>query len=91
MNSFLTMKDVEATGTTAENGNLHVIANLQEYPGSTVDEKVEAVLAQHPVVVISKTWCPFCLDVKNLLSDVLGVQTAVIEVNTNPDGPAVTK
>jgi hypothetical protein len=75
------MADVEETAPTG-GGTLNVIEKLEDYPGTTVEEKTEAVLKQHPVLLISKTWCPFCLDVKNLLTEVLGCQTAVIEVNT---------
>lgn len=71
--------------------NVIVIEDLSDYPGTTIEEKVDSVIEQHPVVVFSKTWCPFCLDVKDLLSSVIGVQVYAIECNTHPEGATIHK
>ena len=89
------MADVEV-GTTPpeeqpkEMDNVIVVEDLSGY-GGTIEEKIDAFIEQHPVAVISKTRCPFCLDVKDLLGNVLGVTVHVIEVNTNPDGAKIQK
>ena len=71
--------------------NVTVINDLSDYPGSTIEEKVDSFLAQHAVVVISKPTCPFCLDVKDLLGNVIGVQVHVIEASVHPQGSAIHK
>ena len=88
------MADVE--GTTPAEGpkemeNVTVVEDLSEYPGTSVEEKVDSFIQQHAVVVVSKTYCPFCLDVKDLLGNVLGVQVHVIECNTHPEGTKIHK
>ena len=71
--------------------NVTIVEDLSEYPGGSVEEKVDSFIEQHPVVVISKTWCPFCLDVKDLLANIIGVQIHVIECNKNTEGAKIHK
>ncbi|KAF5740395.1 glutaredoxin [Tripterygium wilfordii] len=47
--------------------------------------KVKETVAANPVVVFSKTYCPFCVSVKNLLQQV-GATFKVIELDTESDG-----
>ena len=89
------MADEEAGSNSPQEGpkqvdNVVVVEDLSEY-GSTIEEKVDSFIERHPVVVISKTWCPFCLDVKDLLGNVLGVKVSSIECNTNPEGAEIQK
>uniref|UniRef100_A0A7C9DCQ9 Glutathione-disulfide reductase n=1 Tax=Opuntia streptacantha TaxID=393608 RepID=A0A7C9DCQ9_OPUST len=51
-------------------------------------EKAKQLVSTNPVVVFSKTLCPFCIDVKKLLSD-LGVSFKAIELDTESDGSEV--
>ena len=44
--------------------------------------------AQSPVVVYSKSWCPFCVRVKGLLLD-LGTEAKVIELDEVVEGAEV--
>jgi glutaredoxin 3 len=48
--------------------------------------EVDKLIAAHKVVVFSKTYCPYCCAVKELL-DSLGVQYALVELDTRDDGP----
>ena len=89
------MADVEAGSNPPEEqakemDNAIVVEDLSGY-GGTIEEKIDAFIEQHPVVVISKTRCPFCLDVKDLLGNVLGVKVHVIEVNIHPEGAKIQK
>ncbi|ODM92618.1 Thioredoxin reductase 3 [Orchesella cincta] len=43
--------------------------------------KIDGLISENSVIVFSKTFCPFCTKVKNLLTD-LGVQFKVIELDT---------
>lgn len=93
------MADVEVAsvpGTSPQEGpkdlaNVTVVEDLSVYPGTTTEEKVDSFIEQHAVVVISKTWCPFCIDVKDLFGNVLGVQVHSIETNTHPEGAKIFK
>lgn len=49
---------------------------------------VEETIKSKPVVVFSKTYCPFCVKAKNLLKEVVKVpadKMAVIELEDRPD------
>jgi glutaredoxin len=41
--------------------------------------------------MLSKTWCPFSLDAKDLLGSQIGVVVHSLEVNTHPQGGAIFK
>lgn len=92
---FTTMADVEGNKPPQEEAqqakNLTIVDDLSDYPGTTVEEKVDSFIAQQPVAIISKSWCPFCRDVKDLFGNVLGVQVHSIESNLHPDGGKIFK
>ena len=69
--------------------NITVVGDLGSYEGSTVEEQVDSIIQAHPVLMISKTWCPFSRDAKDLLGKQLGVKVYALEVNTHPQGSAV--
>lgn len=82
------MADIEGNAPkegAPEVRNVTVVDDLSDYPGTSIEEKVDSFIDQHPVVVITKPNCPFCLDVKDLLGNVLGVQSHVIEVASQSD------
>jgi hypothetical protein len=89
------MADVEnvspLTESPKELKNVTVVEDLSGYQGESLEEKVDSFIQQHPVTIISKTWCPFSLDAKNLISNVLGVEVYSIEVNSNPEGAKIFK
>ncbi|KAI5665509.1 hypothetical protein M9H77_15362 [Catharanthus roseus] len=47
--------------------------------------KAKEIVASNPVVVFSKTYCPFCVNVKQLLSK-LGASYKAIELDAESDG-----
>ncbi|KAB2057054.1 Glutaredoxin-C5, chloroplastic -like protein [Gossypium arboreum] len=55
--------------------------------GSLQDDSVTKTVADNPVVVYSKSWCPFSSEVKSLFKK-LGVEPLVIELDElGPQGP----
>ncbi|XP_031476328.1 glutaredoxin-like [Nymphaea colorata] len=50
--------------------------------------KTQEIVSNNPVVVFSKTYCPFCTRVKQLLSK-LGAEYKVVELDVESDGSAV--
>ncbi|CBI34892.3 hypothetical protein AAG906_023164 [Vitis piasezkii] len=48
-------------------------------------QKAQEMVSSNPVVVFSKTYCPFCVSVKKLLSE-LGATFKVVELDTESDG-----
>ncbi|KAK9673712.1 hypothetical protein RND81_12G185300 [Saponaria officinalis] len=51
-------------------------------------EKAKLIVSSNAVVVFSKSYCPYCVEVKNLLSE-LGVAFKAIELDTESDGSEV--
>lgn len=51
-------------------------------------EFVAATVRDNPVVVFSKTYCPYCVKAKNALSS-LGAKFAVVELDIRDDGSAI--
>lgn len=51
--------------------------------------KTDKALKDNSVVIISKTSCPYCHAVKDLLQHELGVKAHVIEVDEDPAGEAI--
>ena len=47
--------------------------------------KAKEIISADPVVVFSKTYCPYCVNVKDLLQQ-LGASFKAIELNTESDG-----
>jgi len=48
--------------------------------GSQIKESIETEINENPVVVYSKTWCPYCQQAKGLFED-LGVEPYVVELD----------
>ncbi|XP_044967135.1 glutaredoxin-C6-like isoform X2 [Hordeum vulgare subsp. vulgare] len=48
--------------------------------------KAKEIVASAPVVVFSKSYCPFCVQVKKLFTQ-LGASFKAIELDTESDGP----
>eukprot|EP00270_Netrium_digitus_P004833 TRINITY_DN1621_c0_g1_i1.p1 TRINITY_DN1621_c0_g1~~TRINITY_DN1621_c0_g1_i1.p1 ORF type:complete len:103 (+),score=22.04 TRINITY_DN1621_c0_g1_i1:120-428(+) len=47
--------------------------------------KVQALVEENPLMVFSKSYCPYCARVKKLLKS-LGAKMKVIELDTEEDG-----
>ncbi|XP_051142408.1 glutaredoxin-C5, chloroplastic-like isoform X2 [Andrographis paniculata] len=59
--------------------------------GSRLEESVKRTVGENPVVVYSKTWCSYSLEVKSLFNR-LGVEPLVIELDQlGPQGPQLQK
>eukprot|EP00884_Botryococcus_braunii_P000545 jgi/Botrbrau1/10491/Bobra.0133s0094.1 len=56
--------------------------------GSNLVEQIEKKNATTPVIVYSKTYCPYCAQVKGLFKEI-GVTSAVIELDDLADGAEV--
>ncbi|CAK9154620.1 unnamed protein product [Ilex paraguariensis] len=50
--------------------------------------KAKEIVSANPVVVFSKTYCPFCVSVKKLLTE-LGASFKAIELDTETDGSEI--
>lgn len=50
--------------------------------------KAKEIVSSNSVVVFSKTYCPYCTQVKQLFSS-LGAKTKVIELDTESDGKEI--
>ncbi|XP_059450616.1 glutaredoxin-like [Corylus avellana] len=50
--------------------------------------KAKEIVSSNPVVVFSKTYCPFCVSVKQLLTQ-LGANFKAIELDTESDGSEI--
>ncbi|MED6120843.1 Glutaredoxin-C2 [Stylosanthes scabra] len=50
--------------------------------------KAKEIVSSNPVVVFSKTYCPFCVQVKQLFTQ-LGVTPKTIELDTESDGSEI--
>lgn len=66
--------------------DLHVVDNFSGYSGETIEDKINTFIKTHSVVIISKSLCAFCRDVKDLLGSQIGVKCHIIEVNLHPQG-----
>ncbi|KAK4281360.1 hypothetical protein QN277_012865 [Acacia crassicarpa] len=59
--------------------------------GSRLEESIKKTIDENPVVVYSKTWCSYSMEVKSLFKK-LGVQPLVIELDEmGPQGPQLQK
>uniref|UniRef100_A0A1D1ZDQ2 Glutaredoxin-C5, chloroplastic n=1 Tax=Anthurium amnicola TaxID=1678845 RepID=A0A1D1ZDQ2_9ARAE len=59
--------------------------------GSRMEESVKKTIAENPVVVYSKTWCSYSMEVKSLFKR-LGAEPLVIELDElGPQGPQLQK
>ncbi|XP_059461664.1 glutaredoxin-like [Corylus avellana] len=50
--------------------------------------KAKEIVSSNPIVVFSKTHCPFCVNVKQLLTQ-LGANFKAIELDTESDGSEI--
>ncbi|KAF9119613.1 glutaredoxin [Mortierella sp. 14UC] len=55
---------------------------------AAIKTKVDAIIAENAIVVFSKSYCPYCIKAKNLLSQ-LGVDAHVLELDNLDDGSAI--
>ncbi|KAL9542234.1 hypothetical protein PS6_009895, partial [Mucor atramentarius] len=53
--------------------------------GMSVAEKIDDLIKQNKVMVFSKSYCPYCLDAKDLLSE-LNIPYKALELDQDPLG-----
>ncbi|WOL13716.1 monothiol glutaredoxin-S10 [Canna indica] len=59
--------------------------------GSRLEESVRKTINEHPVVIYSKTWCSYSMEVKSLFKRI-GVKPLAIELDQlGPQGPQIQK
>eukprot|EP00270_Netrium_digitus_P021705 TRINITY_DN945_c0_g1_i2.p1 TRINITY_DN945_c0_g1~~TRINITY_DN945_c0_g1_i2.p1 ORF type:complete len:149 (+),score=28.14 TRINITY_DN945_c0_g1_i2:146-592(+) len=51
---------------------------------------VDTTVEEHPVVIFSKSYCPYCKRAKKILAD-LGVKPYVVELDFREDGGAIQR
>lgn len=66
------------------------LAQLQagDYDAAAIKSKVDAYIANNPVIIFSFSTCPFCKNAKALLDD-MGVSYTAVELNQVEDGMAM--
>ncbi|KAF9924634.1 hypothetical protein FBU30_005430 [Linnemannia zychae] len=55
---------------------------------AAIKTKVDAIIADNAIVVFSKSYCPYCIKAKNLLTK-LGAKYFVLELDNVEDGAAI--
>ena len=55
---------------------------------ANLGEQIDADVAANKVVVYSKSWCPFCVQTKNLLNQ-KGIQFKLVELDQTGDGDEI--
>ncbi|KAJ8616820.1 hypothetical protein MRB53_036192 [Persea americana] len=72
-------------------GTAFVVRSMAASFGSRLEESVRNTVSQNPVVIYSKTWCSYSMEVKSLFKR-LGVEPLVIELDElGPQGPQLQK
>ncbi|MQL81274.1 hypothetical protein Taro_013741 [Colocasia esculenta] len=80
-------------GRNGRGGLLYVrsMASSSSSFGSRMEESVKKTISENPVVVYSKTWCSYSMEVKSLFKR-LGVEPLVIELDElGAQGPQLQK
>lgn len=62
---------------------------LSLFPPSLQADDIRSKNAENPVIVYSKTYCPYCAEVKGLFTK-LNVPAKVVEIDTLADADAVS-
>ena len=57
----------------------------------TSEAGVDAFVAKHPVVIFSKTYCPYCKEAKRILDAAGAKNRQEIELDTDPNGVQIQK
>ncbi|CAJ1952184.1 unnamed protein product [Cylindrotheca closterium] len=82
---------VGATVRTTESAEESVIIDIDAYEGSTLGEKIEAIIASHSVVMFNRTWCLFSVDAIDFMVKQLNVPVHSVEIDVHPQGKEILK
>lgn len=80
-----------ATAAPQTKAEVHVVTDLQPYEGISLGEKIDSLIAAHPVVMFNRTWCLFSVDAINFLVLQLNVPVHSIEIDVHPLGKEILK
>lgn len=86
-----TARSTETAETAEAAAEVSVITEIDAYAGSTLEEKIEAMIASHPVVMFNRTWCLFSVDAINFLVKQLNVPVHSVEVDVHSQGKEILK
>nr|CCA14134.1 conserved hypothetical protein [Albugo laibachii Nc14] len=64
------------------------LEKLLDASGALAEEFASTVIRNHPLVIFSKSYCPYCKKAKRLLAD-LGATPFLVELDLRPDGKAI--
>ena len=70
---------------------LKKVNNLEKFSGGTLREKVESIIKTQSVLMFGKKSCPFCIVVKDFLTQTIGVRVSTVEIDEIPDGVEIHK
>eukprot|EP00040_Diaphanoeca_grandis_P030427 m.179806 g.179806 ORF g.179806 m.179806 type:complete len:1009 (+) comp31989_c3_seq5:109-3135(+) len=82
--------NVRQVTSSATYSKVTMVKDLSRYEGADFGSKIMQMTREHPVVIFSKSHCPFCIEVKKTFA-VLNVPVHVLEVNQTKDGPEIQK
>ena len=77
--------DLEKEGA----GRVTELSDLNAFQGNSLEDRIESLLQETPVVLFGKTWCPFSQDATDFLAEGRGVPVTVVNVNVVPEGSAI--
>ena len=78
-----------ATNSLLSEGKKQLVKALAgEYDEAAIREKLNGLVNDNPVLMLSFTTCPFCLSAKSVL-DSKNVPYTVLELDVEEDGPAI--
>lgn len=66
-----------------------VIKDVDIYQGSTLEEKIDSLIASHSVVMFNRTWCLFSVDAINFMVHQLNVSVHSLEVDVHSQGKEI--
>lgn len=72
----------------AADGGADASADIDAYPGASLMDKLSAATAQHTIVVVGRSTCPFCIEITRTLAD-MGLTFPYFLVDKLPSGAAL--
>jgi glutaredoxin len=89
----IAQKKEEATTSSDDSPKTHVnlikVTSLDSSDGDTLPEKIDSFIQANSVVMISKSWCPFCTDAKEFLSQRCAVKVHYLDIDHMSEGSKI--
>lgn len=94
--TFACVRNAVATSTTQVNlfdifneGKKALVKKIAgDYDAAAIRARLDGLIADNPVLMLSFTTCPFCIKAKEVL-DAKKTKYTVVELDTDPDGKAM--